>query len=113
MSNGRFGPRRSTTWGFTDRVVALRFVVAMRVAAARKTPGAAHHDARWTARRFRFAMLPSLRCLRGRSLPLLSAPEELAERFHDAIVSLTQQRGQDVLADPLAPQVIPAVAARV
>src|SRR5205085_2276031 len=43
---------------------------------------------------------------------LLLTTEELAERVDDPVVPFAQQRGEDVLADPLAPQVIAAVAAR-
>jgi hypothetical protein len=39
--------------------------------------------------------------------------EESWQRRHDAFVSLTQECGQNVFADPIAPQVVAAVAARV
>src|SRR5512133_1140939 len=39
--------------------------------------------------------------------------EQSPQRAHDAIVPLAQQRGEDVLAQLLAPQVVAAVAARV
>src|SRR3954447_5771207 len=44
----------------------------------------------------------------GRACPR----EEPRQRRHDALVALTQECGQDVLADSLAPEVIAAVAAR-
>jgi hypothetical protein len=39
--------------------------------------------------------------------------EETGQRRQDALVSFTQERGQNVFADAVAPQVIAAVAARV
>jgi hypothetical protein len=41
------------------------------------------------------------------------ALDDIAECSHHALISLSQKRGENVLADPLAPQVIAAVAARV
>src|SRR5207253_710075 len=53
--------------------------------------------------------------LRGFAAPLLRlySTEQLPERVHDAVVSFTQQRREDVLADLLAPQMVAAVASRV
>src|SRR5689334_257348 len=39
--------------------------------------------------------------------------EKSRQRRHDALVALTQKCGQNVFADPLAPQVVAAIAARV
>ena len=46
-------------------------------------------------------------------LSRLNPLEESRQRRQDALVPLTQECGQNVFADPLAPQMIAAIAARV
>src|SRR5712672_3359356 len=105
MSKARLAPRRAVG----ARVIGVRFVVAMRVRGGKKNAGR-----RATPGVPRGGVSASLCRLRGRYLPrsvLLAALEKLAERHHHPVVPLAQQRGEDVLADPLAPQMVAAVAA--
>jgi hypothetical protein len=52
------------------------------------------------------------RSLRAVLRLVLHLTPEAAERVHDAVVALAQERGEDVLAQLLAPQMVAAIASR-
>src|SRR4051812_17163115 len=79
------------------------FVAPLRARRAAMPARGGKNDAR--ARRSRGSVTVLRAC------PLrLDLHEQPPQRFHDAVVSLSQKRRQDVLADLLAPQMVAAVA---